>query len=132
MSTASPTEVDKTRPAAATTGIASRKCDRLSQVDVAVLANSSSESLEGDARAQQQAQQRVVPPDLLLTAMNRALTLVLAGQPTVVSMRDQRLDDLDPRDLGIDQVVVDVEELRLDEGPQLAERRTPHFNRPLS
>ena len=70
-----------------------------------------------------------MPPDLLLTAMNRALTLVLAGQPTIVSMRDQRLDDLDPRDLGIDQVVVDVEELRLDEGPQLAERRTPNAER---
>ena len=74
----------------------------------------------------------MVPPDLLLTAMNRALTLVLAGQPTVVSIRDQRLDDLDPRDLGIDQVVVDVEGLRLDEGPQLAERRTPNVNRALS
>jgi hypothetical protein len=47
-------------------------------------------------------------------------------------MRDQRLDDLDPRDLGIDQVVVDVEELRLDEGPQLAERRTAHAERQSS
>ncbi|WP_374974960.1 hypothetical protein ACEYYH_13975 [Microbacterium trichothecenolyticum] len=57
----------------------------------------------------------MVTSHLLLASIHGSLSFVLAGDPPGVAIGDESFDDLGPRHLGVDEVLVDVEELRLDE-----------------